>query len=67
MEKTSQVSYPSLSSSQVNVKWFGAQPWRSVGQDEIDYELHFGKKLNFIMNLNTKQLRQSKITLLQNE
>ena len=67
MENTSQVSYPSLCSSQVNVKWFGAQPWRSVSQDQIDYELRFGKKLNFVINLNTKQLRHSKITLSQNQ
>ena len=44
IDNTSQVSYTSLSFSEVNGKWVGAQPWRSVGADEIDYELHLGKK-----------------------
>ena len=40
IDNTSQVSYRSLSFSEVNGKWVGAQPWPSVGADEIDYELH---------------------------
>ena len=36
IDNTSQVSYTSLSFSEVNGKWVGAQPWRSVGADEND-------------------------------
>ena len=67
IDNTSQVSYTSLSFSEVNGKWVGAQPWRSVGADEIDYELHLGTKLDYIMYFNTKQLRHSEMTLLQNQ
>ena len=67
IDNTSQVSYTSSSFSEVNGKWVGAQPWRSVGADEIDYELHLGTKLDYIMYFNTKQLRHSKMTLLQNQ
>ena len=59
IENNSQVSYTSLSFSEVNGKWVGAQTWRSVGADEIDYELHWGTKLDYIMYFNTKQLRHS--------
>ena len=65
IDNTSQVSYTSLSFSEVNGKRVGAQPWRSVGADEIDYELHLG--LDYIMYFNTKQLRLSEMTLLQNQ
>ena len=64
IDNTSQVSYTSLSLIKVNGKWVGAQPWRSVGADEIDYELHLGTKFAFIMNFNTKQLRHSEMTPL---
>ena len=67
IDNTSQVSYTSLSFSEVNGKWVGAQPWRSVGADEIDYDLHLGTKLDYIMYFNTKQLRHSEMTLLQNQ
>ena len=67
IDNTSQVSYTSLSFSEVNCKWVDGQPWRSVGADEIDYELHLGKKLDYIMYFNTKQLRLSKMRLLQNQ
>ena len=67
IDNTSQVSYTSLSFSEVNGKWVGAQPWRSVGADEIDYELHLGTKLDYIMYFDTKQLRHSEMTLLQNQ
>ena len=66
IDNTSQVFYTSLSFSEVNGKWVGAQPWRSVGADEIEYELHLGTKLDYIMHFNTKQLRHSEMTLLQN-
>ena len=67
IDNTSQVSYTSLSFSQVNGNWVAAQAWRSVGADEIDYELHLGTKLDFIMRFDSKQLRPSKMTLLQNQ
>ena len=67
IDNTSQVSYTSLSFSEVNGKWVGAQPWRSVGADEIDYELHLGTKLGYLMYFNTKQLRHSEKTLLQHQ
>ena len=63
IDNTSQVSYTSLSFSEVNGKWVGAQPWRSVGADEIDYEMHLGTKLDYIKYFNTKQLRHSEMTL----
>ena len=49
IENTSQVSYTSISFSEVNGKWFDAQPWRSLGADELDYELHLVTKLDYIM------------------
>ena len=67
IDNTSQVSYTSLSFSEVNGKWVCAQPWRSVGADEIDYELHLGAKLDYILYFNTKQLRRSEMTLLQKQ
>ena len=67
IDNTSQISYTSLSFSEVNGNWIGAQPWRSVGANEIDYELHLGTKLDYIMYFNTKQTRHSKMTLLQNQ
>ena len=36
IDKISQISYTSLSFSEVNGKRVGAQPWRSVSADEID-------------------------------
>ena len=41
--------------------------WRHVGTDEIDYELHLGAKLGYIMYFNAKQLRHSEMKLLQNQ
>ena len=35
IDNTSQVSYTSLSFREVNGKWVGAQPWRSVGAAEM--------------------------------
>ena len=67
IDNTSQVSYTSLSFSDVNGKWVGAQPWRSVGADETDFELHLGTKLDYIVYVNPKQLRHSEMTLLQNQ
>ena len=67
IDNTSQVSYTSLSFSEINGKWVAAQSWRSVGADEIDCELHLGTKLDYVMYFNTKQLRHSKMTLLQNQ
>ena len=67
IDNTSQVSHTSLGFSEVNGKRVGAQPWRCVGADEIDYELHLGTKLDYIMYLNNKQLRHSEMTLLQNQ
>ena len=46
IDNTSQVSYTSSSFSEVNGKWVGAQAWRSVVVDEIDYELHLRTKLD---------------------
>ena len=45
IDNTSQVSYTSLSFSEVNGKWVGVQPWRSIGADKTDYELHLGTKM----------------------
>ena len=67
IDNTGQVSYKSLNFSDLNGKWIGAQPWRSVGADEIDYELHLGTILDYKMYFNTKQLRHSEMTLLQNQ
>ena len=67
IDNSSQVSYTSLSFSEVNGKRVGAQTWRFVGADEIDYELHLGTKLDYIMYFNIKQLRLSEMTLLQNQ
>ena len=67
IDNASQVSYTSLSFSKLNGKWVGAQPWHFVGSDEIDYELHLGTKLEYIMCFNTKLLRHSEMTLLQNQ
>ena len=67
IDNTSQVSCTSLSFGEVNGKWVGAQPRRSAGADEIDYELHLGTNLDFIIYFNTKQLRNSEMTLLQNQ
>ena len=67
IDNTSHVSCTSLSFSDVNGKWVGAQPWRSVGADEIDYELHLGTKLDYILYFNNKQLRHTEMTLLQNQ
>ena len=67
IDNTSQLSYMSLSFSEVNGKCVGAQLWRSVSSDEIDYELHLGTKMDYIMYFNTKQLRHSERTLLQNQ
>ena len=66
VDNTSQVSYTPLSFSEVNGKWVGAQPWRSVDVAEIDYELRLGTKLDYKMYFNTKQLRHSEMMLLQN-
>ena len=41
--------------------------WRHVCFDEIDYELHLGAKLDYIMYFNAKQLRHSEMTFLQNQ
>ena len=67
IDNTSQVSYTSLIFSEVNGKWVGAQTWRSVGADEFDYELHLGTKMDCIVYFNSKQLRHSEMTLLQNQ
>ena len=67
IDNTSLVSYTSLSFSEVNRKWASTQPWRSVGVDETDYELHLGTKLDYILYFNTEQLRHSELTLLQNQ
>ena len=67
IDNTSQVSYTSLSFNEINGKWVGAQTWRSVSADEIDYELHLRTKLDFIVYFNTKQLRHSEMTLFQNQ
>ena len=65
IDNSSQVSYSSLSFSKSNGQWIGAQPWHTVGADEIDYEMHLGTKLDNIMYFNVKQLRHSEKTLLQ--
>ena len=67
IDNTSQVSYTSLSFSEVNGKRVCAQPWRTVGADEIVYDLHLGTKLDHKMYLNNNQLRNSEMTLLQNQ
>ena len=61
------VSSASLNFSEVNGKCVDAQSWRSVGAEEIDYELHLGTKLHFIMYFNSKQLKHSEKTLLPNQ
>ena len=67
IDNSSQVSYSSLSFSKSNGQWIGAQPWHTVGADEIDYELHLGTKLDYIMYFKAKQLRHSEMTLLQSQ
>ena len=67
IDNTSQVSYTSLTFSKVNGKRVSAQASRSVGADEIDYELDLGTKLDYIKYFNTKQPRHSEMTLLQNQ
>ena len=67
IDNTSQVFFTSLSFSEVSGKRIGAQPWRSVGTNEIDYELHLGTKLDYRMYFNTKQLRHSEMTLLKKQ
>ena len=67
IDKTSQVSYASSQFSELNGKWAGAQPWSSVGADEINYEKHLGTKLVYKMNFNIKRLRYSEMTSLQNQ
>ena len=67
IDNSSQVSYSSLSFSKSNGQWIGAQPWHTVGTDEIDYELHLGAKLDYILYFNAKQLRHSEMTLLQSQ
>ena len=63
IDNTSYVSYTSLIFSEVNDRLVGAQPWRSVGADEIEFKLHLGTKLDFIMYFNTRQRRLSEMTL----
>ena len=46
IDYTSQVSYTLLGLREVIGKCVGAQHWRSVGADEIDYEMHLGKQSN---------------------
>ena len=67
IDNSNHASYTFLSNSKVNYKWFGAQPWRSVGAIEIDYELHLGTKLGYIKYFINQQLRHSKLTLIRNE
>ena len=64
LDNTSQISYTSSSFREVNGIRVGAQPWHSVGADEMQYKLHLGTKLDCIMYFNTKQLRHSEMTLL---
>ena len=60
-------SNTSLIFNEVDGKWVGAETWRSVGADKIDYELHLGTKLDYMLYFNTKQLRHSEMTLLQKQ
>ena len=64
---TSQVPYTSLDFGEVNGHWVGAQRWRTLCADEIDYELYLGTELDYTMYFNSKQLRHSEVTLLQNQ
>ena len=66
IDNTSQVSYMSSIFSEVNGKLVGAQPWRFVGADEIDYELHLGTKLDYNV-FQHQTMRLSEMTLLQNQ
>ena len=67
IDNSSQVSYSSLSFSASNDLWVGAQPWHTVGADEIDHELHLGTKLDFIMYFNAKQSRRYEIGLVRGQ
>ena len=67
IDNSSQVWYSSLSFSKSNGHSVGAQHWHTVDSDEIDYELHLGSNLDYIMYFNAKQLRHSEMTLLQNQ
>ena len=67
IDNTSQLSYTFLSCSELNAKWVGAQPWQSVGAEEIDYEVQLGTKLDDVIYFNSKQLRHSEVSLLQNQ
>ena len=49
IDNSSQALYRSLGFCESNRKWVGAQHWRSVSEDEMDYQMHLGTKLDFIM------------------
>ena len=42
-------------------------PWKTFGGELIEYELHLGANIDFLMNSNTEHLRHSEMTLLQNQ
>ena len=44
-----------------------SEPWKTFGANKIDYEMHLGTKLDFLVYFNTKQLRHSEMSLLQNQ
>ena len=67
IDNSRHVCYKSLSFSEVNGKWVGAKPWRSVGADDNDYELHLGTKLDCIIYFKTKQLGHSEMTLSKSQ
>ena len=67
IDNSSQVTCMSLSFSEISNKRVGAQLWRSVGADEVDYEWHLGTNLDCILSFSTKQRRHSEKTLWKNQ
>ena len=67
VDDSKNIEYASLSSRLLrNGTHVFSTPWKTFGGEQIDYELHLGAKLDFLMYFNTKQLRHSELTLLQN-
>ena len=68
VDDSKNIEYASLSSRLLrNGTHVFSTPWKTFGGEQIDYELHLGAKLDFLMYFNTKQLRHSELTLLQNQ
>ena len=68
VDDSKNIEYTSLSCGLLrNGTHVFSTPWKTFGGEQIEYELHVGAKLDFLMNFNTEQLRHSEMTLLQNQ